>query len=64
MVHVRGDYLELGINLPLKYYQKSFELLEKIGKFNYDIYTDDIDWVSNQKLFNNLNKIVDDNKFF
>lgn len=64
MVHVRrGDYLDLGINLPITYYQKSFELLEeKIGKFNYDIFTDDKPWVSKQKLFDNSNNIIDDKK--
>lgn len=59
MIHVRrSDYLQLGIELPLEYYVEAFKLLEnKIGKFNFDIYTDDYGWVMKQEIFSSCQNI-------
>mgnify|MGYP003971046329 FL=1 len=54
----RSDYLQLGIELPLEYYVEAFKLLEnKIGKFNFDIYTDDYGWVMKQEIFSSCQNI-------
>lgn len=63
LIHVRRqDYLKLGINLPENYYTNSMQLLKKeVNKFEFDIFTDDKDWVLNQNIFSNHRKIYGEN---
>ena len=35
--------------------------MKNIDKFSYDIFTDDEDWVKNQKLFNSAKNIFGEN---
>ena len=53
MIHVRrGDFVKLGWNLDLSYYEKSLNLLkQKFNNINIDIFTDDKEWVEDQKIF-------------
>jgi|MDTC01.3.fsa_nt_gb hypothetical protein len=59
LIHIRrDDYLELGIELGIEYYKKAMNYMNtKIPNFSFDIFTDDEDWVVNQKVFSNRNKV-------
>ena len=52
-LHVRrGDYLNIGIELDDSYYKHAIEIASReIDNFEYEIYSDDIDWVKNNKIF-------------
>ena len=54
LIHVRrGDYIDLNENLTLSFYEEAIDYCKKnIENFKYDVFTDDKDWVVNQKLFN------------
>ena len=54
LLHVRrGDYINLNENLTLSFYEEAIDYCKKnIENFKYDVFTDDKDWVVNQKLFN------------
>lgn len=58
-IHIRrGDFLKNGWNLDIKFYEQSLNyLLENIENFSFDIFTDDPEWVKNQYLFKDVNKI-------
>ena len=60
MIHVRrGDYLKFNEELPIFYYEKSIELIKtKTKTTNFKIYTDDINWCKNQKLFTIADEIL------
>ena len=60
MIHVRrGDYLKFKEELPIFYYEKSIEFIKtKTKTTNFKIYTDDINWCKNQKLFNIADEIL------
>lgn len=60
MIHVRrGDYLKFKEELPIFYYEKSIELIKtKTKTTNFKIYTDDINWCKNQKLFTIADEIL------
>ena len=62
MIHIRrGDYLKLGIELPIEYYIKALSLLNsEAGNLKYDIFTDDKDWVLKQNIFNNYENVYTD----
>ena len=54
----RGDYIKMKQELGIEYYQDCFKFINKnspAAKVN--IFTDDIRWVNNQKLFNNVNSV-------
>ena len=53
MIHVRrGDFVKLGWNLEVSYYEKSLNLLkQKFNTINFDIFTDDKEWVTKQNIF-------------
>ncbi len=54
----RGDYVEMKQELSLNFYEKCFEIIEKTSNNPIiNVFTDDITWVKNQKLFKNVNKI-------
>ena len=59
LIHIRRqDYLNLGMNLNINYYKNSIDFLKKeLKEFEYDIFTDDKEWVSNQIVFSNCRKI-------
>ena len=58
MIHVRrGDFVREGKELKIDYYQKSIEILKNNKINKYDIFTDDPDWVSKQKIFKNVHKV-------
>jgi len=60
MIHVRrGDYLKFKEELPIVYYEKSIEYIKtKTNTTNFKIYTDDINWCKNQKLFTIADEIL------
>ena len=60
MIHVRrGDYLKFKEELPIFYYEKSIEFIKTKAKTtNFKIYTDDINWCKNQKLFTIADEIL------
>ena len=59
LIHVRRqDYLKLGIDLPQNYYENSINLLKKdLKEFEFDIFTDDKEWVLNQNIFSDFRNI-------
>tara|TARA_B110000003_G_C16511047_1_gene481227 strand:- start:2 stop:898 length:897 start_codon:yes stop_codon:yes gene_type:complete len=58
MIHVRrGDFVREGRELKIDYYQKSIEILKNNNINKYDIFTDDLEWVNNQKVFKNVHKV-------
>ena len=59
LIHVRRqDYLKLGIDLPQNYYQNAINLLKKdLKEFEFDIFTDDKEWVLNQNIFSDFRNI-------
>ncbi len=60
MVHVRRkDYLEMKEELSIDYYKNAINIANKnIMNFQFDVFTDDIEWVKKQKLFNNAKDVV------
>ena len=59
MVHVRrGDYLGLGEELDIEYYEKSIsKARESINKFSYSVFTDDKRWVQENKIFDDAKNV-------
>ena len=55
MVHVRRkDYLEMKEELSINYYKNAINIAnKKIMNCQFDVFTDDFEWVKKQKLFNN-----------
>tara|TARA_Y100001958_G_C21248617_1_gene581628 strand:- start:8350 stop:9207 length:858 start_codon:yes stop_codon:yes gene_type:complete len=58
-IHIRrGDFLKNGWNLDIEFYEESLNYLnENIENFSFDIFTDDPEWVKNQYIFKDVNKI-------
>jgi len=65
LLHVRRkDYLNLSQELSLEYYSDALNLAtSEIKNFNFDIFTDDPEWVKENKLFKNANRIYDEDSF-
>mgnify|MGYP001416110872 CR=1 FL=1 len=65
-LHVRRtDYLEMGEDLNENYYREALNYAKNnIINFNYEIFTDDEDWVKERKIFKDATKInsFQDNK--
>jgi len=59
MIHLRkGDYVQLKEDLDLNYYEAAIDsILSKYKNINFDIYTDDPDFVPNRNIFRNLKNI-------
>ena len=59
MIHVRrGDYVDINEDLKLDYFSKAIELCSnEIKNFNFNVFTDDIKWVKDSKIFKNANNI-------
>jgi len=53
LLHVRrGDYLKIKENLKLDFYKQAIiHCRENIKEFKFDIFTDDVNWVKDQELF-------------
>ena len=50
--------MKLEINLPENYYKNCIDLLKKeFEELEFDIFTDDKDWVLNQNIFSDYGKI-------
>ena len=62
-LHVRrGDYVNLNENLNDIFYKKSLDYCKNnIESFNYEIFTDDYEWVKSNKIFKDANYIHSDN---
>ena len=60
MVHVRRkDYLEMKEELSIDYYKNAINIANKrIMNFQFDVFTDDVEWVKKQKLFKNARDII------
>lgn len=58
-IHIRrSDYLNLKEELSVDYYIKAINYCkENIEDFKFTIFTDDIQWVKNNEIFNNINNI-------
>lgn len=59
LVHVRrGDFIKDNRHLNSSYYKKGLEILRNKDKsIEYDIFTDDLDWVKSNSIFKDVNKI-------
>ncbi len=59
MVHVRrSDYVNIGEQLDINYYKKAISYCqENIKNFNFNVFTDDYEWVKSQSIFKDANKI-------
>lgn len=51
----RGDFAAQGLDLDLSFYEQA--LIKSDINNGYDIFTDDVEWVKNQKLFNKSDNI-------
>lgn len=65
LVHIRRtDYVELSQELSLQYYVDALNLAKsKVNNFYYDIFTDDVEWVSENELFKDARNVFDRNSF-
>ena len=59
LIHVRRqDYLKLKQELDIGYYKRAInKASELVEDFNFTVFTDDIDWVNTQDIFNDAMKI-------
>tara|TARA_Y100001935_G_scaffold77613_3_gene64836 strand:- start:4453 stop:5316 length:864 start_codon:yes stop_codon:yes gene_type:complete len=59
LLHVRrNDYIKFNEELNIEYYKKAFSIMrKKVTNFEYSVFTDDIDWVKKQKIFNDAKLI-------
>ena len=59
LLHVRrNDYKKFNEELNIEYYEKALSLMKmKVKNFEYSVFTDDIDWVKKQKIFNDAKLI-------
>ncbi len=59
MLHIRReDYLIMKEELKIDYYEKAIkEARKEIPEFEYNIFTDDIDWVKKHELFNSAKNV-------
>ena len=58
-MHVRrGDYIDIGENLNVRFYEEAINLCKsKIDKFSFEVFTDDLKWVTEQNIFKNAKAI-------
>lgn len=63
LLHIRrGDYVNLNENLNDNFYQKALNYCKNnIDNFNYQVFTDDYEWVKSNKLFKDATYIHTDN---
>ena len=54
----RNDYKKFNEELNIEYYEKALSIMKmKVKNFEYSVFTDDIDWVKKQKIFNDAKLI-------
>ncbi len=54
----RGDYIKMEEDLSLNFYKKCIDTItNKLDKFDLSIFTDDVQWVKEQKIFDIANKV-------
>ena len=54
----RGDYIKMEEDLSLNFYKKCIETItNKLDRFDLSIFTDDVQWVKEQKIFDIANKV-------
>jgi len=54
----RGDYVKMKQDLSLNFYKECFKYIFKTSiNPTINIFTDDVEWVTNQKIFKNVNKV-------
>ena len=65
LIHVRRtDFLLNGWNLNEDFYKKSLKILnEKLDSFDYDIFTDDKNWVKEKNIFLNAKNVFTQKNF-
>ena len=58
-LHIRRtDYIEMDEALSIDFYKEAIQFCKNnIDDFRYSIFTDDIDWVESQSIFNDTDKI-------
>ena len=58
-LHIRRtDYIEMDEALSIDFYKEAIQFCKNnIDDFRYSIFTDDIDWVKSQSIFNDTDKI-------
>ena len=63
MIHIRrNDYVEMNEELNIEYFTRAINEAElQISKFNFDIFTDDIDWVNSHKILKSKQYIYSSN---
>ena len=59
LVHVRrGDYINVNEELNIEFYVNALNFCKNnIKDFSYEVFTDDLQWVKNQKIFNDAKSI-------
>lgn len=58
MLHVRrGDFVKNNWNLDSSFYKKGLEIINNNGEFDFDIFTDDPKWVSQQSIFHKATNV-------
>jgi hypothetical protein len=59
MIHVRRrDFIKNNLHLDISFYEESINLMKKKSKkIKFDIFTDDENWVKNQKIFSHAMNI-------
>lgn len=64
LLHVRrGDYINIGENLSINFYTKALSYCrENIQNFKFDVFTDDIDWVKKESIFDDADNIFSSTK--
>tara|TARA_X000001036_G_scaffold435373_1_gene476491 strand:- start:47 stop:919 length:873 start_codon:yes stop_codon:yes gene_type:complete len=54
----RGDYIKMKEDLSLDFYKKCIETISnKLNKFDLSIFTDDVQWVKEQKIFDSAKNV-------
>lgn len=54
----RGDYIKMKEDLSLDFYKKCIETIsDKLNKFDLSIFTDDVQWVKEQKIFDSAKNV-------
>jgi len=55
----RGDYLDMDEDLGVKFYENCLKEFKKIKSYSsFTVFTDDVNWVKKQKIFNNADSII------
>ena len=64
LFHVRrGDYVDIGENLSINFYESALNFCKKnIKNFNFDVFTDDLEWVRSQTIFKDAKNIYGPSK--